>query len=154
MRKFLAVLGGIFAVIIVLVAAAIGYVSYVGKGLDKSSQEYVDALVPAIASHWSKDEVMRRASPELRELISNHPEDLDALFRKLSTLGALKTYEGSKGEAMVFVDARKGKSTTASYTAPATFEHGKATFQIKLILSSDKIWQLIYFHVDSPIFLQ
>lgn len=65
-RKFLAILGGISAAVLILLAVGIGVVAWNGTALDKDSRSYVDVAVPAIVAHWSPDELLRRATPELR----------------------------------------------------------------------------------------
>lgn len=75
------------------------------------------------------------------------------MFQKLSTLGALRHYDGSKGQAMVLYDVTEGKVTAAEYVADATFEHGEAHISVRLIQSSGE-WQFLRFTVDSPFLLQ
>lgn len=153
MKKILAVLGGVFLVLAAVIGVLLGYAAYQGSGLDKSSKEYVDNNLPAILSSWSKDELLKRSSPQLLKVINEKPEQLQQLFDKISKLGALKTYNGSKGQAMVYVDAIKGKSTTANYESDATFEHGQAHIAVRLVQTSGQ-WQFLLFNVNSPLFLQ
>lgn len=153
MKKVLVVLGSIFLVLVVAFAAFVGYAAYTGSGLDKSSKAYVDANLPPILSTWSKDELLKRSSSQLLKIINDKPEQLQQLFEKLSKLGALQHYDGSKGEANVFFDASKGKITTAAYVADATFEHGEAHIVVRLVQTSGQ-WQILLFNVNSPLFLQ
>ena len=153
MKKALVVLGVIFVVLVVATGAFVGYAAYAGSGLDKSSKAYVDENVPAILSTWSKDELLKRSSPQLLNAINEKPEQLQKLFEKLSKLGALRHYDGAKGEATVFYDAAKGKMTTAAYVADATFEHGEAHIVVRLVQISSQ-WQFSLLNVNSPFFLQ
>ncbi|HMA87634.1 MAG TPA: hypothetical protein VKP89_02695 [Burkholderiales bacterium] len=152
MKKVVMVLGWIFLALVIGVGSIVGYLFYVGPRLDASSKAYVDEQVPIIVSTWSKEELLKRASPELRRAITDERQ-LDQLLARLSRLGKLKHYDGSKGEANISFLVRAGKVVTASYIAGATFENGSAQIAIRLIRHGDQ-WQLLYFNVSSPIFLQ
>src|SRR5476649_2090265 len=101
MKKLLSIVGGICLVLILGVAAFIGYAAYQGRGLDASSKAYVDENVPTIISTWSKQELLTRASPQLLKVVNEKPEQLDQLFRMFSKLGAMRSYDGSKGDSNV-----------------------------------------------------
>ena len=124
-----------------------------GTGLDASSKAYVDTSVPAIVSPWSKEELLKHSSPQLIEVVNKNPGQLDQLFAKLATLGAMQQYQGPAGQANLFFDFSKGKIVTAKYVAHAKFEHGDAEIQVQLVQASGE-WQIINFHVNSPIFLR
>lgn len=146
MKKVLTILGAVFLILILIVAAGIGYVAYTGNQLDASSKAYVDESVPAIVSVWSKDELVKRASPQLRQKASD--VQIDQLFNDLSTkLGAFQSYDGAKGQSNMSFTAKEGEATTAAYVANATFQNGKAEIQIKLIRDNDS-WQILGFHVE------
>ena len=153
MNKSLVIGGVLFLVLLTLIGSVVGYFVYNGSGLDASSKAYVDENIPLIVSSWSKEELLKRSSPKLIELVNKNPNQLDQLFKKLSTLGAMTHYEGSKGQAYFFVNYPQGKSISAKYTANAKFEHGEAEIQVQMVQESDQ-WQIINFHVNSPIFLQ
>lgn len=153
MKKIFMVLGAVFMVFIVVIAAFIGYAAMNGSKLDASSKAYVDQTVPVIASGWSSDELANDASPELKQVLGTQSAQLNKLFQKLSALGALKHYSGAKGTSNIFFDTKKGKLITATYTADATFEHGDAHFSLKLI-QHDGQWQYLGFYVNSPILLE
>ena len=153
MKKVLSVIGAIFLTILVVVGAFIGYAAYQGRGLDASSKAYVEENVPPILSGWSKEELLKRSSPQLLKAIEDKPDQIDQLFRKLSKLGAMRSFTNVKGDSQVFYDNKQGKTTTASYTAAATFENGEARLTIRLIQHSGQ-WQFLLFNVNSPLFLQ
>jgi hypothetical protein len=154
MKKFLAIVGGLFLVLVVAVAGFIGYAAVQGRDLDASSKAYVEANVPPILSTWSKDELLKRSSPQLLKIIDEKPGQIDQLFQKLSKLGAMRTFGGVKGDSNMSVTTQNGKVITASYTAAATFENGEAQVAVRLIQSPSGQWQFLLFHVNSPIFLQ
>jgi hypothetical protein len=146
MKKVLIILGAIFLVLILVVVAVIGYAAYTGNKLDASSRAYVDESVPAIISTWSKDELIKRASPQLRQKTSD--DQIDQLFTTLSSkLGTFQSYDGAKGQSNMSFTSQDGQVTTASYVAGATFQNGKAEIQIKLIRDNDS-WQILGFHVE------
>ena len=118
----------------------------------KTEAERFDNAVRKIFS-VSKEELLKRSSPKLVELVNKNPDGLDQLFKKLSTLGAMTRYEGAKGQAYFSVNYPQGKSISAKYTADAKFEHGDASIQVQMV-QTDGQWQIINFHVNSPIFLQ
>lgn len=146
MKTVLMILGVLFLILIIAVAGFVGYAAYVGTQLDASSKAYVDASVPAIISTWSKDELIKRASPQLLKSASD--EQIEDLFTKLSEeLGPFQSYDGSKGDSNVSYTTQDGKVTTASYTANASFQNGKVDIEIKLIQTNGE-WLLLGFHVS------
>ena len=149
MKKVFITLGAIFLIVIVTVAAVIGFAAYNGNKLDSASKAYVDQNIPPIISSWSPEELMRRSSPELKSSVT--PQQFAELFKTLSQLGSLKTYESAQGDSNMSYTTQNGKMITAEYTAHAEFTNGKAELKIKLI-QHDGQWQLLGFHVNSPLF--
>jgi hypothetical protein len=114
----------------------------------------VEANVPAIISTWSKDELLKRSSPQLLKVVNEKPEQLDLLFQKLSKLGAMRSFEDVRGDSNVSYTTQNGKVTTASYIATEKFEKGEGRITARLIQSSSGQWQFLLFHVESPLFLE
>ena len=154
MKKFLSVIGGLFLVLVLVVVGFIGNAAFQGRGLDESSKAFIEANVPAIISKWSKDELLKRSAPELLKIVNEKPEQLDQLFQKLSKLGAMWSFSDVKGDSNVSYTTQNGKVTTAAYVATAKFENGEGKISVRLIQSSSGQWQVLLFHVDSPLFLQ
>jgi len=150
MKKFFTVLGIIFLCLLVTGAIGFSMVAYQGAKLDKSSQSYVDQIVPIIIASWSPQELLDRASPELLEVA---PRDkVDTMFREFTEkLGALKEYRGSKGDSLINFTA-SGKVVTAAYMARASFGKGDAEIKISII-QHDKKWQLLEFRVNSDMLI-
>ena len=151
MNKFFKVLGIFFLLALIALAVLIGYGAYSGSKLDVSSKAFVDEIVPAIVSSWSSEDVIKHASPQLRQIAND--EQLNQLMLKLSKLGNLKKYEGSKGDSNVSLTTQYGKVVSANYIAKAKFENGDAEINVRVIQNDGK-WQLLNFYVNSPIFLQ
>ena len=153
MKKLLSIVGGIFLLVALIVAGFIGYAAYQGKNLDASSRAYVEENVPPIISTWSKDELLKRASPQLLKISSDDPGKFDQLFKKLSKLGAMQSFGDVKGDSNVSYTTDNGKVITASYMATGKFEHGEAKISMRLIQTSGQ-WQFLLLNVNSPLFLQ
>ncbi len=119
MKKLLSIAGGFFFVLILVVASFFGYAAYQGRGLDASSKAYVETNVPPIISSWSKDELLKRSSPQLIEIINENPDQLEQLFQKLTKLGALQTFGEVIGEATISITAQNGKVITVVETNDA-----------------------------------
>jgi hypothetical protein len=96
MKKFFQILGGIFLVLLVIVGV-VGIGVYQGTHLDSSSKAYVETNVKPVVAAWSKDELLKRASPQLLEILDKDPAQVDRLFAKLARLGALKSLSEPKG---------------------------------------------------------
>jgi hypothetical protein len=146
MRRFLYILGALTLIIIVAAGIGLGVFFYKGHALDAESKAFVDSAVPAITATWSKQQLLDRATPELRASVK--PEELKALFDRLSQLGPLIEYEGATGEATMSYIAGSGSTLSASYVAKARFQNGTATFRIVLMKRDDR-WLIQNFHVDS-----
>ena len=153
-KKLLIATGVVFIALLIVGGVFIGFTAYRGFGLDKSSRAYVDENVPPIVSRWSKDELLRRASPQLLTALQAKPEEIEQVFTWLSSLGPLKHYNGSKGEAKMLYDSKQGSVTTADYLAAATFEQGDASISVRLIQAPSGQWQFLSFHVNSPALLK
>jgi hypothetical protein len=135
LKRFLSIIGGLFLVLVLVVAGFLGYAAYQGRGLDASSKAYVEENIPAIISTWSKDELLKRSSPQLLTIINRKPEQLDQLFQKLSTLGPMLSFGEVKGDSNVSYTTQNGKVTTAAYVATAKFKNGEGHISARLIQS-------------------
>jgi hypothetical protein len=144
MKTALIILGVLFALVLALVAGGFGYLAYEGKQCDASSKAYVDESIPAIVSNWSKDELVKRVSPELLQATSD--DDLSAMFGKLSGLGPMQSYGGSVGEAKIHVTRAAKLQITAAYAAQATFPKGKAIIKLNL-MQVNGAWTIASFSV-------
>lgn len=151
MKKVLIAGGVVFLVLIVIAIVDITFVGIKGRALDKESKKYVDVAVPAIVSIWNKQELLGRASSEFMAAVKD--EDLNKLFDLFRKLGKLKEYNGCEGQANISVTTQHGKVISAEYVASADFDAGPANIKVNLIKHGNN-WQIIGFHVDSPVFLE
>jgi hypothetical protein len=138
MKKILTVLGGIFAILLVL----FGVVAIQATLLDRESSIYADDSIRAIATTWNEEALQQRASPEL--LSSASGNELDRVFIQLRPLGRMMHYDGSKCSSNLFYGTG-GKRTTAACNGRAEFEHGQA--EMNLLLIKHNVWQVGGFHV-------
>jgi len=148
MRKLLVIFGALILVVVVAAGIGIGVIVYKGNSLDAESKAFVDSAVPAIAASWNREQLLDRATPELRANVK--PGDLRALFDAVSQLGPLVEYQGATGEANMSYVAGSGSSVSASYVANARCKDGAATIHIALV-KRDGRWMINGFHVDTSL---
>ena len=154
MKRFLSIIGGLFLVLVLLAAGMLGYLAYQGRGQDASSKAYVEENVPAIISTWSKDELLKRSSPQLQRVINEQPGQSDLLFQKFSKLGAVQSVGEAKGDSNISYTTQNGKVATAAYVVTVKFRNGEGHIKARLIQSPAGQWQFSDFYVDSPFLLQ
>lgn len=147
MRKFFMWFGIGAAVLIAGLVAILVYVAVQGSALDGESRVYAAESVDAIISSWKPDELIRRATPQLRA--SAKPSDVEGLFSALAIgLGKVIETDVPVGGSLVSVTSAQGKVISANYTMKARFEKGDAVIRIAL-LKVDEQWRVHGFNVDS-----
>ena len=138
MKKTFMVIGIIAVLVAAIGAGFVGVAAYKGRALDRSSKAYVDAALPKIVSSWSKVELTNRMYPPMRGTVD--PVQLSLVFDRYRLLGALKSIEGAKGEALITYNTKNGKEIVANYMAKASFENGPADIKISLRQANGKWW--------------
>jgi hypothetical protein len=151
MKSYLSIIGGLFLVTVFVVAYFIGDNPFESQDLQASSKAYVEANVPAIISTWSKDELLKRSSPQLLKSFNDNPNQLNQQFQRLSKLGAMRSFGDVNGYATVSTTNQDRMVTTADYVATAEFDNGEGHISVRLIQSYGR-WQFLQFNVDSPLF--
>jgi hypothetical protein len=136
MKKFFIILGSIFLAIIVLGGIGIAFIAVRGSALDKESKAYADTAIPAIVTTWNQKELLDRASPEFKKAVT--ADQLDRLFRWVSSLGRLQKCEPAEGHSLMSATTQSGKMISAQYTSKATFEKGDAMITLGLIKHGDQ----------------
>ena len=144
MKKFFAVLGVIFLIVIVVGVVGFALIAMRGNALDKESKTYADAAIPAIVTTWNAKELLDRASPELRQ--SAPQQQFYQLFGRFAGLGHLQRCEPAQGQSISGVTWQNGLQEKAEYTAKATFDKGDAVIDLALIKHGDQ-WQILWFFV-------
>ena len=153
MRRLLSVVGSLVLLLVLAVIGVGSYAMYKAKALDASSEAYVRANVPAIVSTWSKQALLKRASPQLLQEFRKHPGQLDRMFHKLSSLGAMQSFGNVQGESNISYNLPSGKATIAAYVVKAVFANGTVDIKVRLILQAGK-WKFLNFYVTAPAFLK
>ncbi len=153
MKSYLSIIGALFIVTGLVIAYFIGDNPFQSQDLQASSKAYVEANVPAIISTWSKDELLKRASPQLLKSINENPKQLDRQFQNLSKLGTMLSFGDVKGYATNFTTNQDRIVITASYVATAKFKNGEGHISVRLIQSHGQ-WRFLLFNVDSPLSLK
>jgi len=147
-RRFLYIVGAVTLIIFVVAGIGVGVLIYHGNALDAESKAFVDSAVPAIVASRSEEQLLDRATPELRD--SAKPEELRSLFDAISQLGPLVEYQGAIGEANMSYVAGFGSSVSASYVAKARCKDGTATIRIALVKRAGR-WMINGFHVATSL---
>jgi hypothetical protein len=145
-RRLIYILGTLTLIVILAAGIGLGVLIYKGRALDTESSAFVDGAVPAIAATWDTQQLLDRATPELRASVT--PGELRAVFNRLSQFGPLVEYQGATGAAAMSYIAGSGGTVSASYVATARCQNGTATFRI-VLMKRDGRWLIHNFHVDS-----
>src|SRR5260370_30719954 len=89
------------AAVLLAVGAAGLYWLMSPSALDAECAAYVDDAAVAISAHWSRGELLSRATPNLAQYMSVKSKEFDSFFENASTgLGPLRRYEGTTGGGM------------------------------------------------------
>jgi len=145
-RKFLIIVGATTSIMVLCAVVALGVLFYQARAFDRGSKSFVDTAVPAIVTKWNEDELLDRATPELRTSITS--DQLKSSFRTFSQVGPLIEYEGSQGQWNMSYVSATGTTVSAQYVAKARFQNGDAIFRIYL-MRRDGRWLIQGFYVDT-----
>ena len=158
MRNFLAILGGVFLVVIVLVVIGIVFaVRMVTTTLlptIEEAQAYADETLAAYSEEWSSDVILSRSTPQLRTLFTTNPEILESMHGYLTEdFGALVSLAPAAcPNVRISNTTQTGHSAVAGCTANAVFEAGEALFRLSLLKNDDE-WGLTGIYVQSDVLL-
>lgn len=147
MKKFLAIVGAIFLLLLVVAGIGFAVLAYRGTQLDSESKVYADSALKAIATDWSEKALLDRASPEFKHAVSI--DQLDRYFKGCSNLGHLQSAEPMKGQSGISIDPKNGRRIQGQYATKAQFENAEATITLGLIKHDDR-WQILKFDVEAP----
>ena len=150
LKKILRRIGLVCATALLSIVIFVSVVEYNGRRLDKESKSYADAAIIAITSHWNEKDLIDRASPQFLAMMKD-PAALQSMMGFFESLGALKKYEGSKGEARIDFGGPHGYTLTALYVARADFSGGQAQITISLI-KVNGVWKILGFWVTKHFF--
>jgi hypothetical protein len=152
MKRFLQVLGGIFALLIV--GGLIGTTLLVVRGiaLDRECRAYVDEVVPKILADLRAETLMAYATDHLRDQMELDPEVIKKVFATFARLGEFEKYNQATGTANMSMTTQRGKAIYGTYTAQVEFSTGPADVSVTAVQSGDK-WRLNSFHISSTALL-
>ncbi len=131
MGGFLKVLGGIALAVIVLIIGSMIWAGVSLGPLIKEATAFTDEAVPAIAAKWDREELIKRASPELKANLTR--EDLDNVYTVFASFGPLVKYNGSTCMVSAMMTTQSGRTMTASCLATAKCQN--ADIQVRLALT-------------------
>ena len=149
----------VFAALVIVGAAGLYWLTS-PSALDAECASYVDDAAVAISAHWSKGELLSRATPSLAGYMTVKSVEFDTLFENAATgLGPLRRYEGATGRTLVITTGEPtvvgpggpGKiktDITALYFAGAKYEKGSAKLRFWLS-NNDGSWKIDQFDIDS-----
>ncbi|GJL92119.1 hypothetical protein [Hyphococcus sp.] len=146
MRNFLAVLGGILVLLIVMF---IGAAIYMGVQLGPAQEEaktYVRESIFAIASDWSADEVYVRASDKLKGILKE-PEVIALMQQGARTVGGLNALDEIECSTNMSTSTGQGKVVTAECTTTGSHQRGSVDYTIAVEKRNDT-WSMNAFHYN------
>jgi len=152
MRKFLLILGGIFAAILLIGGIAAAILIPRALTLDRDATAYIQTNVPKIVENWNVQELFNRATPQLISMITSHG-GAERLFSMFGRLGSFEHLDKPKGFVGFSAITGADAAILANYTAAAKFENGDATIRVQLRRFNNS-WQINGFFIDSGVFLQ
>lgn len=150
-KKILIVVGGIFALLFLVLIIILVIAAVKGTALDKESQAYVDEVVPIICADLKTETFLKYSSVEL--IKSESQEELEKIFELFGKLGKFKEYVGSSGQSNMNYTTGEGGTITGEYVAQTEFENGSAEVHI-ITVKIEEEWKIQKFEINSQVFLQ
>lgn len=145
MKKYFSVFGIVIPVIILIFAVFFGVIIYQGAGIDEESKVYVDEVTPVVLTSMDKETLFKYADDTL--IKSAQADEFDRIFNWFRTLGELRVYNGSYGQANIKLSF-SGVSFVANYEADVTFDKGRARITVSLIRRGG-VWKITSFSIRS-----
>lgn len=116
--------------------------------LNRSSQAFVERVVPSVFEKWSVEELAATSS---HEFISHNPaSEIERMFDALSGLGGLVTYNIVSGGAYIAYDKPNGIMLMGSYIISGDFANGEAKIHLALQYQSGG-WRIANFSVNTDL---
>lgn len=145
----------IYSLALILIISSFGYYQFThkyakpgGNKLEETAIAYLDDVLPRIIANWSKEELMKQASPRLREFLKQQPKFFTELD-KLNKLGQLRNYRGAEGYVRTIETSNRGRVTLGYYKAFADYDKASVTLTVKLIWV-DNSWRILVFNAWTP----
>ncbi len=147
MKTFLAVLGAL-ALIVIILFVALFFVGYQrATPLIEEAETYADETIQAVATNWNGAELSARASPEMTALLSDGALQQIMDAGKFQ-FGPMTTYDGATCTLTHYqLHSSTGETVVAQCTANAEFEKASGSFLVNLVKRSDE-WKVLGFFVS------
>lgn len=137
---------------------AVGLIFYtvrfnmVADSFDETAVPYLENAIPKLAS-WRFNELEPLLSPQAREIFKT--EKGLAAYQLFTKLGRFNSMEKPQYQSDI-PDQTEGLGDirVVSYTIPADFETGPATFKINLASTTDETYYIHQFGIHSEIFTE
>ncbi|MFB2938840.1 hypothetical protein ACE1B6_26610 [Aerosakkonemataceae cyanobacterium BLCC-F154] len=170
MKEFLMISGGIFLILIALIAVTVlaiviavfiflpRYLKSLPQTLEinEEAQDYVNTAILETVSDWNFHKLYDKATPQLLEL--SHSEESEKIIDFCRQLGKLEAYKGAVGgwqsstegskEIYPKGDRKFGKITLGNYVAEADFEKAPATIKVQIIRRENQ-WLINSFTIST-----
>lgn len=170
MKELLMISGGIFLILIALIAVTVlgivvavfvflpRYLKSLPQALEinEEAQDYVNTAILETVSDWNFQKLYEKATPQLLEL--SHLEEAEKIVNFCRQLGKLESYKGAVGGWQTSAEVSKelypkgshkfGKITLGNYVAEADFETASATIKVQIIRRENQ-WLINSFTIST-----
>ena len=150
MNRFLTGFGLAIPVVILVIAVFYSLIVYRGADANEESEKFVNQVTPVILAAMNRETFFSYADDEL--INSASADRYDRIFTWFATLGELRSYNGSTGQANIRLSF-SGISFSADYEARATFDKGNAVVKVSLVRRGN-VWKISGFGISSPALTQ
>ncbi len=137
MGGFLKVVGAITLVLVALIVALVVWGLFALAPLNKEATAYADQAIPAIAANWDRNELLKRAAPELKQSLT--PAGLDSVYSLFASFGPMVKYNGATCAVTGSLSTASGKVIVAKCVATAKCQNADVSFQLSL-LRENNVW--------------
>ena len=150
-KKILKWLGIVLLVIIGLFVLIAVYSGYQQSKYEKTAIPYIKEIVPLI-SKWNPKEIKPYFTSEALANVSD--EDLEKMFKWLSKLGELKSFEEPQFlNIFSGTSIQSGSHTIITYHVLAKYESGDANINLRLI-ATETSFALYHFNINSKALIE
>ena len=151
LKTALAVLGGLFVLLVIAIGSCAVPLLTQGPKLGEESHAYAERVLSEVVTTWDQEALEGELSPEFREVTSD--AELTKLFALFRRLGDLESLGEPEGDLNVSKSVGQETLIRAVWVFEAEFENGPAEITLFLI-KHGSTWQVAGFYVDSELFLE
>ncbi len=142
--------GGIFAVFVIFIVVSFSIIFFKNASIKKQALPVIEKFIPVV-SEWNYDNCKKYLHPDFSDIPQ---EKMQLLFKKLATLGKLKSVGTPQliNYRTKLAFSGNGHSEIC-YMVPAEYENGKAQIIIRLVNEDDEL-KVCNFKFNSDLFLK